>query len=346
MEGFALFGPLFTKIDGHMTTFANEMAARTADTVGPIVVSCLSLGFLAFGFLIIRGAVQAPMMEYLAKCVRTGIIVAVALTGGLYQGQISNIILTTPDQLATALVSDQSGTGTGAANLIDDAAGKGFDKADDAFKKANLFSADGFFYSLAGFIVILGTVAVVAVGGAFLLLAKIGLAVMCGLGPAFIIMLLWKPTEKFFDLWMGQVCGFAMLIVLTATCFGFMVSIFTGFVDTMSFDGAQNIAYNLGGLLILAVAIFIVLIQLPGVSSAIGGGAALSGLHELRSMANGAKGAAKGAAGAVGGAATNAGATVAGVRAMHAAHSAGASPSAARAAGRAAAGHYKSKKAA
>lgn len=340
MSGFELFGPLFTKIDGYMATFANTMAQRTADTVGPIVLSCLTIGFLGLGFLILRGAVQRPMTEMLAKFMRSAVILAFSLSGGLYQGQISHIILTTPDQLATALVASPTSTGAQAANVIDEAAGKGFDKAGDAFEKAHTFSGDALVYGLAGLIVLIGTVALVAVGGAFILLAKIGLAVMCGLGPLFIVALLWKPTEKFFDMWMAQVLGFAMLVVLTATCFGFMVSIFTGFVDTMAFEEGQNVAYNLGGLLILAVAMVIVLIQLPGVASSIGGGVAMSGLNEIRSMASGASSAAKGANDRVG-------AASAGLQAMHRAHSAGATAKEASAAGRKAANaYYRSKRAA
>lgn len=307
MSDFHLFRPLFDKIDAVTATYVTDMSARASAAVSPYVAGGITIALLVLCVLIIRGAVDMPIGELMAKMMRTSIIIAFALGGGIYQGQITPMIRTMPDALATALVSDASGTGTQAADLVDNSAGSGFDKVGDAWEKAHTFSLDAVFYVVVGLIMLVGTVAIVAVGGAFIILAKVALAILAGVGPIFIVALLWAPTQKFFDAWVGQVASYTLLVVMVAATFGFMLTIYTGFMDSVEIDEAQNVAYNLGGILILSVAMVIVLIHLPGAASQLGGGFAMQAIHELRTAARGA-----GAAGAAAGSAAGKAAQAAG----------------------------------
>ncbi|WP_236839875.1 type IV secretion system protein, partial [Bartonella quintana] len=102
-------------------------------------------------------------------------------------------------------------------NLIDKVAEKGFDRASEAFEESAFLNADGLLFGLFGILILLATSFLVAIGGAFILLAKIALILLAGLGPFFIIALLWQPTYRFFEQWIGQVLSYTILIVLLAT---------------------------------------------------------------------------------------------------------------------------------
>lgn len=284
---FTLFEPLFGKIDTATNTFVSQISTQAIATITPFVTLGLTLGFIAYAIAIIRGAVDMPILDFLARSLRIGIIVSVALAGGLYQSQIAGAIVELPNSLAVALVSDPA-EGAGAASIIDVAAGKGFDAASRAFEQSSFFSADGLLYGIFGIIIILATAVVVSIGGAFILLAKVALALLAGIGPIFIVAFLWQPLAKFFDMWIGQVLNYVILVVLFSALFGLMMDIYGGYVADVKFESGVNVAYSLGGAIILSIAMVLVLLQLPGIAGALAGGAGLSYMHEMRALRGGA----------------------------------------------------------
>ncbi len=284
---FTLFAPLFEKVDTATQAFVSDISANAIATITPFVTLGLTLGFIAYAILIIRGAVDMPILDFLARSLRIGIVVSVALAGGLYQSQIASAIIELPNSLAVALITDPT-EGAGAASIIDVAAGKGFDAAGRAFKQSSFFSTDGLIYGIFGIMIILATAVIVAIGGAFILLAKLALALLAGIGPLFIVALLWQPTSRFFEMWVGQVLNYVLLVVLFSAVFGLMMSIYGGYVEGVKFESGVNVAYTLGGAFILSGAMVMILMQLPGIAGALAGGVGLSYLHELRAMRSGA----------------------------------------------------------
>lgn len=294
---FSLFAPLFQKVDTATQAFVSDISANAIATITPFVTLGLTLGFIAYAILIIRGAVDMPILDFLARSLRIAIVVSVALAGGLYQSQIASAIIELPNSLAVALITDPT-EGAGAAGIIDVAAGKGFDAAGRAFKQSSFFSADGLLYGIFGIMIILATAVIVAIGGAFILLAKLALALLAGLGPLFIVALLWQPTSRFFEMWVGQVLNYVLLVVLFSAVFGLMMSIYGGYVEGIKFESGVNVAYSLGGAFILSAAMVLILMQLPGIAGALAGGVGLSYMWEMRALRGGASSVGRGLAGA------------------------------------------------
>ena len=284
---FALFAPLFDKVDTATQVFVSSISAKSIAIVTPFVTLGLTLGFITYAILIIRGAVDMPVLDFLGRALRIAIVVGIALAGGLYQSQIASAIIDLPNALATALISDPV-QGASAANIIDDAAGKGFDAAAKAFDKAGFFSSDGLLYGMFGILIILATALVVSIGGAFILLAKLALSLMAGLGPFFIVALLWQSTSRFFEMWVGQVLNYVLLIVLFSAVFGLMMNIYGGYVSGITFSKGVNVAYSLGGAVILTIAMVLILMQLPSIAGALAGGVGISYMWEMRALRGGA----------------------------------------------------------
>lgn len=282
---FELFTPLFNKIDNITTAFVTDFTSRSIAAITPIVSVGLTLSFIAYGMLVIRGVIDMPVMELLKKLIHISIITSIALGAGLYQGVIAEMIRTIPDELATSLILNPSHeTAKGAAYIIDEAADVGFSKAGLAFEKAGFFAHRGIVYAIYGLLILLTTSILVAIGGAILLLTKLVLAILAGLGPFFIIALLWKPTVRFFDMWIAQVVNYILLVVLFSATFGLMISIFSGYMMDMELDGVQSVSYSLGGAVILSIAMVVILVQLPKVSAGLAGGVSIGYLYEFHAI--------------------------------------------------------------
>lgn len=337
---FALFTPLFAKIDAVSQTFVADISTKVIAQMTPFLTIGLTLSFMFTALLIARGVIDRPIMDFLGRSITIAIITSIALAGGLYQTQIADVITSAPDDLASALITSPT-QGSAAAQLIDKAASEGFDKAGAAWEQGSIISTSGLMYCVFGLIIFLSTAVLVAVGGAFILMAKLGLALLAGVGPFFVFSLLFKATARLFESWIGQVFNYAMLIVLFSAVFGLCMSIFTGYVSDVQFDGVQNVAYTLGGLVILVVAMALVLLQLPKIAGALAGGVSLGFLHEAKALRSGAQSAASAGGSAAGSLYTRGQKDPSGARGP----ATGAIPAAARAAGKAA-GFFKGNKAA
>lgn len=291
---FQLFVPLFQKVDTTTAQFVTNISSRVIAEMTPFITSAMSLSVVIYGILILRGAVDTPIPEFISQCFRKGIILSIALAGGLYQTNIANIITETPDLLAQSIITNAT-TGDTAASLVDSAAGEGFSKASQAFEKGGFLSSDGLIYGLFGMLILLTTAILTSIGGAFILLAKIALSLLAGLGPFFIFALLFQSTSRFFELWTSQVLNYALTIILFSAVFSFIMQIFGNYMSDLQFDGAQNVAYALGGSTILACASVLILLQLPSIASGLSGGVGLSYIWELHTVRSGASAFTRGA---------------------------------------------------
>jgi type IV secretion system protein VirB6 len=282
MEGYALVGPLFDKIDDTTRQFVTEISSKAIAAITPVVIICLTISFVLYGLAIAQGKVEMPFADFAMRSVRIAAIVALGLGVGLYQGDIAEAIRTTPDQLSSALLSDPTSVNTGTGAIIDQALSKGFKAAGEAFDKASFFGDDGITYALLGVIIILATGIFGAIGAAFLIIAKLALALLAGLGPIFIACMLFPATSKFFESWVGQIVNYGLLIVMFSSIFGLLINIYGNYMEQMAFDGEVNIYYTVGGAVVLSIALIFVLMQLPSIASGLAGGASISFFHELR----------------------------------------------------------------
>lgn len=284
---FTLFQQLFTRIDTATSSFVSTISGHVITDAMPFITAGLTVSFILYGLLVARGVVDDSLKDFFFKCLKIGIIVSIASTGGLYQSQIASAIQNTPNEFATALLPASANAGqaqgNAAADLVDRAAGEGFQKAEDAFNKASIFHpGSAFAFVMFGVLCVLATALLTAIGGAFILLAKVVLAILAGLGPLFIFALLFKTTARFFEAWCAQVLTYGLLVVLVSSVFGLMMNLFSGYMSNVAFDGTLNFAGTLGGCIILSIACLVIVLQLPTIAGSLANGLGVGLWQELR----------------------------------------------------------------
>lgn len=301
---FHLFQSLFAQIDTMTATYVTDFSSKVITAATPIVTVCLVISFIIYAMMIATGRIEMPVIDFMWRSFKIAAISGLVMAGGYYQSTIGNIITKTPDTFALYLVTDAK-QGTAAANVVDAAATSGFNLANDAFSKAGIFGEHGLAYGAFGVLAVASTAVLTAIGGAFLISAKIALAILAGLGPIFIFCMLFETTQKFFEAWMGQVLGYAFLIIMMSAVFGFFMSIYTKFMTSAAIDDGSNLAYNLGGAAIICIVGVLIFIQIPAKAASLGGGIALN--------LGAAAGKARNAGSDIGGAASSAGSAAASV---------------------------------
>lgn len=288
---FSVFQDLFAEVDDATSVFVSDVIGRLIAELTPVLTVGLTLAFIGYGLLIVRGAIDMPVMNFVGRSVRIGIITAVALAGGIYQAQIADAIRTVPDAFTQAILSDPSAV---AASVIDAAGQKGLDRATEAFEKSSVFSANGMAYLVLAVVYGFSAAIMLIFGGGLILMAKFLLALLAAFGPMAILALLFEPTRQLFDRWMGQVVGAGLTIVFVGAIFGLLLSIYGRLMDGLDW-GTTNIGWHMGGTIIITGVAAMVLLQVSSIAASLGNGLSLGILHEVRAVRGGAVAAARGA---------------------------------------------------
>ena len=104
------------------------------------------------------------------------------------------------------------------------------------------------------------------------------LAIILGVGPIFVLLTIFEPTKRFFDAWIGQALNYVFLTMLTAGAIKMMMTIIQTYLTASSGALADPSISQALPIIGLCIMVFLVMMQLPSIGSALGGGVAIGTL--------------------------------------------------------------------
>lgn len=267
----------FSALNASLSTYVGTVSSSVASSFAGVATTLVTLYLVLFGWAVMRGMVSEPINDFLIRMVRISLITAGAINVGVYNSYVVEFLWTAPDALAAVVV----GGGTPTVSFLDSLANQ-FHDAGGAYWRAGYapgsFIPDFGNVFMAIFVWTAG-ILVTAYAAFLLALSKAGLAVLLGLGPLFVLTLLFEGTKRLFDAWLGQCLNFVFLAVVCAASVKLILSIAARYLTAAAGAIAANptadqamtaIALSLIGTLFLA--------QVPSIASALGGGVAVSTL--------------------------------------------------------------------
>ena len=245
----------------------NFMATTSANLAGTLAAplrSALVLMVMWHGIQILRGEEQEPVWSLIRKLMKGSVIVMLVTNSGDYQTYVSDVLLKTlPDELAGALGFKPASAGrfdamlTGAAQYSE-----------------NLYKEAGWGWGIikaavVAFLVYFVMGLLAAQGYFTFLYAEFALALIIGIGPAFICCALFNSTRKYFEGWLSQCINYVVLKILSLAVLSFMLGTFDTLYNAKS--GGDVAAASLG---IITAAFFCmgILHHLPSIAAGIAGG--------------------------------------------------------------------------
>lgn len=317
---------LFTAVGGTlengMSTYVTSVSSALSGALVPIVTTAVTIWVLAYGLAVVRGEAHEAVPAFAWRGLKVAITLAFALSAGIYQQQVVTAVDGATSGLAQTIqnaanttgggnpgcgsVNGSSVTGQGAAtsiyqtldcydqqiDLVMDAY---FDKAThEGFSPSGLAAAIGDF--TCGLVAALGGSIFLIVLAFEVVMARMLLDLVLGLGPVFIACAAFAPTARFFEAWTAKVVNYALLQVLVAAFLGMALTAFSADLTALhatgsapgtdasalvqaisaSLDDAAAAATALG---MCATGVFLAMVgwQLPSVAAGLSGGATLSG---------------------------------------------------------------------
>ena len=283
-----IVGPFFAKVDLSVTAYYLDAVTRMSAAAAQPFKIMVTIYIILWGLAFWRGLINEPLSDGVGRVFRIVLIGTIALTAGVYSGHIASFLYNTPGQLATVV----SGGPTTPDTVMDDALNKGNDIA-GAFMSLVTLSAIGASIAaiLSAMIVWIFTALVVLYGAALIVLSKVILAMVIGIGPLFIALLLFDSTKRFFESWLGQALNYMFIFMLVATAINIMFALWQPQLQYALDNNAAGFS-ALIPMIIVGGAAFIILMQIPALASGLAGGVQLGTLGAVGWVGNKMSGAA------------------------------------------------------
>jgi type IV secretion system protein VirB6 len=280
---FHFYEDSFTHLDGSLNTYVSDTASNIIDAITPVATTLVSIYVMLWGWSMMRGVISEPITDGVTRILRLSVITALALNIGIYNGYLSDMLWNSPEALAGFIAGGYSDS-TNNMQYLDSLMGKIYDLGDAFWQKA--YAGSGVLgipnIGLLLIAILIWAFGLIATGyAAFLLaLAKMALAIILSVGPLFILLMVFEPTKRFFDAWIGQALNYVFLVMLTAAAIKLILTIIQ--IYLVSPSGVEALANPSTELalpaIVLCLIAFLVLMQLPSTASALGGGVAIGTL--------------------------------------------------------------------
>jgi type IV secretion system protein VirB6 len=265
-----IFEDVFTYVDAATQQYFLDGAAAVASAFQGVAHSMLILYVTLWGWAMLRGMIQEPVMDGVARMLKAMFIITFATNSAIYASYVSTFLYDWPAAMAGILAG---GVVTNTTQLIDHIAGSGLDLASQAWQTASLANIGGYVVSAIIFVM---TLVITAITATIIISAKYGLALLLAIGPVFILMLMFEGTRAFFDKWLSVVVTSGFTIVLVSGAAALIFKYYSAAFDAASADATAN-----GGVVTLTgiapatvagiIAVFFIM-GIPHLAAGLGGG--------------------------------------------------------------------------
>jgi type IV secretion system protein VirB6 len=256
---FVFFRLILTYLREEIRKFGIELMGNAIQWVGGIALTLLTLWILIQGYRIVTGQLRESMMALVTSSLRATLIVGVATTMGMFGTNLHTFLTEDVKREINFVVTGENGT---PEDQIDRNLGwmqVGLSSIDalDVVSDPTLDSAK----TRAMWFVGLGTGGPAITGGTMLLLYEVAIALFIGLGPIFILCLLFDQTKSLFQRWLlygiGTMFSMAVLSAMVSIALDMVARVAAAFWTTAAAgslmgsdftDGMTSQAMQQGGM--------------------------------------------------------------------------------------------------
>ncbi|MFT4507199.1 type IV secretion system protein [Caballeronia sp. 15711] len=317
-----LFSAIGGTLENGMSTYVTNVSSALASALVPVVTTAVTIWVVAYGLAIVRGEAHEAIPAFAWRGLKVASILAFALGSGIYQQQLVEAVSGATSGLAQTIQNAANTTGGGnpgcgsvSASSVPSTSATSIYQTLDCYDQQIDLVLDAYSekathegLSPSGIAAAIGDIVcgfVAAMGGTIFLIVlafevvmgRMLLDLVLGIGPLFIACAAFAPTARFFEAWTAKVANYALLQVLVAAFLGMALTAFSTelapFQVTTSAPGANASSLVAAGqaaleasaawgaaLGMFATAIFLAMVgwQLPAVASGLSGGATVSGV--------------------------------------------------------------------
>lgn len=269
-----IFTNFTENLDSALQTYITTTATNVTSAIAPVSLTLLSIYVMFWGWSMIRGLISEPVMDGVHRMIRLSVIVTLATKIGFYNDFISSWLWNMPNALAQMVLNGNGQVAN--ISFLDELVSKFSDIAVTVWEKALSTTIPAIGFMIMALLIWVFGFLLTAYAAYLLILSKMALAILLGVGAIFVLLTLFDSTRKFFDAWIGQVLNYIFLTMLTSATISLTMGIIDKYITSMSAADLLTVdVFCLCGLCGMTV---LILMQMPSIASTLGGGVAISTL--------------------------------------------------------------------
>lgn len=287
-----------TKFDTAVVTYWQSLVSNVISAISPIATSLLGIYIIIWGWSMLRGHIQEPVLDGLGRLTRLAMIVSVALSVGYYNSILANWISQTPDYLASLGTSGGGGTSATLTQYADQVAEQLL-QIWDAMSKG--FASTGWTTAMSALpTLIVGVLMFVAILLLLiyivflLILSKMAVAILIGVGPIFVLSLIFESSKNWFSMWWAQVLNYSFLALLAGAAGALVLQFIMQYLTAANLPNAIATGQGFTSAMVPPIALAgigsLLLVQTPSMASGLAGGIAISTLGAFGQAVGGSYG--------------------------------------------------------
>lgn len=277
MADVMLFQFVGNTVDTALNTYVQEASGKVIIDFTFIAITATALLYTFNGYMLIIGKGEQSAEQFFVSMGKFLLISAFAMSATNYLHWVVSAINGLETGITAAFSLGTNSDPTNVYQVVDSSITKGWNLAADLWDKAgnagitHIGMAIGQY--IEAFIIALATIIIALPAGAMIIVAKAVLSLMLGIGPLFIMLLMWGPTRAFFDRWFSVVVTAILQIALLAAVLSFAIKAFMAFVNPIDLDNSQqNPLFASLELLVVAFIMMYVLYRVNDYAAQLGGG--------------------------------------------------------------------------
>lgn len=250
-----------------LETFISDGTSNISQWASGPLTAAVTLYVVLYGYLVLRGSVQEPILDFAYRGIKLAIIVALVKNTSAYQTYVAHVFFDVlPREISQALNTGKAPSASTFDSLLD----KGHATATEIWKRAS-WPVD-MVTSFGGMMVIGASFFVAAIGYVVSLYARLALAIVLAIGPIFVAFAMFQSTRRFTEGWIGQLANFVILQVLVVAVGSLLINC----IDTTftAVEGYSDLLMRPTALCAICLAALYVFYQLPNIAAALAAGGA------------------------------------------------------------------------
>ncbi|KSV67493.1 Type IV secretion system protein VirB6 [compost metagenome] len=250
-----------------LETFVSDGTSNVSEWISGPLTAAITLYVVLYGYLVLRGSVQEPILDFAFRAIKLAIIVMLVRDADEYQTYVTDIFFEgLPREISQALNAGAAPSASTFDSLLD----KGHACAKEIWARAS-WPVD-VVTGIGGMMVIGASFIVAAIGYIVSLYARLALAIVLAIGPIFVALAMFQATRRFTEAWFGQLANFVILQVLVVAVGSLLITC----IDTTftAIEGYSDVLMRPTALCAICLAALYVFYQLPNIASALAAGGA------------------------------------------------------------------------
>lgn len=272
-----MYTSFFQFFENFSKDYITDSAQKIISFISQPTFTLLSIYVLFWGLCYILGLIREPIIDAVKRFLKLGFILGIALSFSTYNDYVVETITKGPEEFASAFVEGYQNIGETLQTIFDNM----WEIGNKFWEQGGIFSSIGP-YIFAIVIYILACI-VTAYAAFLIILSKISIAILIAVGPFFIILTMFDSTKRFLEQWVAQLCNYGIMTVLTIAFNAFILKILDSAAQRILQEvSTSSEVANASPILIVGLISFLIMMQIPTISSALAGGFAIQTFGAFR----------------------------------------------------------------